>query len=526
MNARSGCDLPRDRKQVYNINSAAKNHGQGSLSAALKTLPRTDVLAQVMQMCKETSGSQAYIRSVEAAPEPMCILATDQQVADLERFATSDPFSVVSIDPTFNLGPFYVTPITYQNLLVKTEKGNHPIVLGPVLIHKTKTFRPFHYFASTLIRLNPQLTKLKAFGTDGEPELIKAFSVAFPGAVHLRCMNHLRQNVKDKLNALNIPRSIWKEFVADIFGAQTGSHFEVGLVDAESATSFWEALHNLEDRWNNLERGCILPGMKPQFHAWFSQYHATEIAECVLPEVRTRAGLRNPGCYFTTNTSESLNHVIKHEVDWKENKLPVLIEHLKSITDRYNSELEKAVIGRGEWCFTSHYSHLRVPEVTWFSRMSQVSKERHMKQVLSCTVTGHSFENTHSVLSATSSSHSDAENHPPTILDVKVEDCGITTVSMSVLKNMWRKAEHILRSKGGILKVPWSSDKETRLVMSSSSEQPHLVKKNSRNQKQYCCGEKCQRFYAVFSLLLHMTMVTCFHVWSTLARVSLDRISQ
>jgi len=213
-----------------------------------------------------------------------------------------------------------------------------------------------------------------------------------------------------------------------------------------------------------------------------------------------------------------IDHVIKHEVDWKENKLPVLIEHLKSITDRYNSELEKAVIGRGEWCFTSHYSHLRVPEVTWFSRMSQVSKERHMKQVLSCTVTGHSYENTHSVLSATSSSHSDAENHPPTILDVKVEDCGIMTVSMSVLKNMWQKAEHILRSKGGILKVPWSSDKETRLVMSSSSEQPHLVKKNSRNKKQYCC--------VLMSLLLHMTMVTCVHFWSTLARASVDRISQ
>jgi len=145
-----------------------------------------------MQVCKETSGSQAYIRSVEAAPEPMCILATDQQVSDLERFATSDPFSVVSIDPTFNLGPFYVTPITYQNL-VKTEKGNHPIVLGPVLIHKTKTFCPFHYFALTLIRLNPQLTKLKAIGTDGEPKLIKAVSVAFSGAVHLRCMSHLHQ---------------------------------------------------------------------------------------------------------------------------------------------------------------------------------------------------------------------------------------------------------------------------------------------------------------------------------------------
>ena len=130
-------------------------------------------------MCKEFSGSQAYVKSVEAAPEPMCVLATEQQLVDLERFCTHDPFGVVRIDPTFNLCPFYVTPITYQNLLVKTDKGTHPIMLGLVLIHQIKKFCPFHYFTSTMIRLNPQLSRLRAFGTDGELQLIKALSIAF-----------------------------------------------------------------------------------------------------------------------------------------------------------------------------------------------------------------------------------------------------------------------------------------------------------------------------------------------------------
>ena len=74
-----------------------------------------------------------FIRSVEAGPEPMCFLATDQQLVDLERFCTTIPFT-----PTFNLGPFYVSPITYQNLVLETGKGNHPIFLGPILIHQTK----------------------------------------------------------------------------------------------------------------------------------------------------------------------------------------------------------------------------------------------------------------------------------------------------------------------------------------------------------------------------------------------------
>ena len=92
-------------------------------------------------MCKESYGTEEeFVRAVEAAPEPMCVLATIQQLSDMERFCTGEESSVASIDPTFNLGPFSVTPITYHNLLVKTTRnGNHPILLGPVLVHQTKT---------------------------------------------------------------------------------------------------------------------------------------------------------------------------------------------------------------------------------------------------------------------------------------------------------------------------------------------------------------------------------------------------
>ena len=39
-----------------------------------------------------------------------------------------------------------------------------------------------------------------------------------------------------------------------------------------------------------------------------------------------------------------MNHVLKQEVDWKENKLPVLIQHVKNVVDRHQAEMEKAVI--------------------------------------------------------------------------------------------------------------------------------------------------------------------------------------
>ena len=170
MGAKLACDLPRDWKQVKNL----KYNSSGPSST------QTDVLAHVMQLCKDSYGSKdVFVQSVEAAPEPMCVSATKQQLMDIERLCTGEPSGVLSIDPTFNLGPFYVTPTTYHNLLVNTPRKNNPILLGPILIHKTKTFRPFHYLGSILTRLNPALIGLKAFGTDGQPELIKAFRLLF-----------------------------------------------------------------------------------------------------------------------------------------------------------------------------------------------------------------------------------------------------------------------------------------------------------------------------------------------------------
>ena len=186
------------------------------------------------------------------------------------------------------------------------------IVLGPILIHQTKTFRPFHYFASTLIRLNPKLVGLRSYGSDGEPELIKTFSVCFPNAVQLRCSNHIRHNIKEKLHMLNIPQGATKEFLADIFGRQIGTHFEAGLVDSESELTFNRSLEAVMAKWDNLEMS-YKPTAKPQFHAWFRHYKVDEIVKCVLPQARRLAGCRDPKRLFTTNNSESLNHVISLE---------------------------------------------------------------------------------------------------------------------------------------------------------------------------------------------------------------------
>lgn len=93
------------------------------------------------------------------------------------------------------------------------DTNTSPLFIGPMLIHKRMDFSTYHYFASQLISLCPSLTHIRSFGTDGEKALYEAFSATFPEAVHVRCFNHFKANVEEKLKDLHGRH----EIIADIF---------------------------------------------------------------------------------------------------------------------------------------------------------------------------------------------------------------------------------------------------------------------------------------------------------------------
>lgn len=119
-------DIPRNRKQVYNIKPPKADDN--------------DALLSVMAMCKQSidKDEEPFVRMVTSAPEPMCVLCTDCQLSDIERFCT-DParFCPLSVDPTFNLGDFSVTVTSFCNLLLKSQRtGKNPVMIGPMLVHR------------------------------------------------------------------------------------------------------------------------------------------------------------------------------------------------------------------------------------------------------------------------------------------------------------------------------------------------------------------------------------------------------
>ena len=241
LSASASGELPRNEKQVTNLRQQAKLKGH-----ACGPSGEVDELFVVMQRAYSEDPGSKFIRSIRAAPDPAIVLAEDHQIADLVRFCTSSTeFGILTVDPTFSLGNFDVTPITYRHLLLTTRRNeNVPVFLGPVLIHYRKNFATYLFFASSLVGLSSRLEGIRAFGTDGEKALSDAFTHEFGFLQHLTCFIHVRKNIKDKLSECSVPLSLSQQILDDIFGKRIGGTLMEGIVDASDDSDFQNKLDN------------------------------------------------------------------------------------------------------------------------------------------------------------------------------------------------------------------------------------------------------------------------------------------
>ena len=80
-----------------------------------------DQVFTMMQQAKTGDHSGKFVRDTRLSPKPTFVLAHDGQLDDLVRFCTPlSSFSILMVDPTFNLGEFDVTPTAYKNLLLQS----------------------------------------------------------------------------------------------------------------------------------------------------------------------------------------------------------------------------------------------------------------------------------------------------------------------------------------------------------------------------------------------------------------------
>ena len=260
--------LPRGRQQVKDFArkmlSVSDPLGKKNISGKCGN---DDPWYRLLGECKKqaTSRKTAFIRDVRVAPEPLCVMTTDRQINDMKRFCCSPvEYKPFTVDPTFDIGEYNVTPITYQHLLLENKAdGKHPSMIGPVLLHEKKTSETYSTFSGTLRNLQPQLRDVLAFGSDNEEALVAGFKNNFDRSINLLCELHLKKNIEKKLQELGITGKVKEDIVADLFGKRTGTIQESGLVDANDEASFDAMLFSLKERWS------ALVDSGEDFHKWF-----------------------------------------------------------------------------------------------------------------------------------------------------------------------------------------------------------------------------------------------------------------
>lgn len=466
--------LPRNRQQISNIR---RSH----------CVQDKNVLYSVMLECKLTQGTNdAFVRDVKAAPSPQSVLFFDWQLHDMERFLTNNHrFGVLTVDTTFNLGEFYVTVVTYPHLMLQDVRtGNHPTIVGPVLIHQQTDFASFNYFAATLVSSNKQLRNTLCFGTDGDKSLVEAFAHNFPYAMQLRCFIHFKKNVQEKLRSLGFPSSVADEVLGDIFGKHTGSVYKEGLVDCTTEEEFETKLQDLKKIWDEYEQP-FSPASGASFHTFFTRYQANVVKYHMRRDLREAAGLGSPPSVFTTNPSESVNAVIKKKVDYKQHQWPKFNEQLKQLVEGQRDEIIRSLSGRGQYRLSAEFRYLLTTILEWI-KMRPDQRKKIIADFDSASLKT-DFRDRGAVTPKCGMRNCPMEM-ACTSMSISAEDSGIQTLPLVTLHGMWDKASKLLSMSNGITAAP-GEDKRARMVSSFSGKTPHFV--SSRSRGQFVCDPTC-----------------------------------
>ena len=365
--AKSAGELPRSRKQVYDVQANSKRDLD----------PVEDLIVYARHK------DEKVVLRHEDMPLDLWVLGTDIMCKDLVRFSCSGSLShPLSIDPTFNMGQYEVTPVVYKQLFLRTKRyGQNPVFLGPTMLHHKKNFDTYKVLASTCVSNCKGLSEAKGFITDGEEELFRAWKTELPKATHLRCIRHFQSNCKQKLREIGIREAKpQKVFLDKVFGIPGK---EEGIVDVESKKEVKEQLRIAKKVFDGKEKEILQK--QSTYQPLFSKYldeRKEVIAKTMTLSARRKAGMPNDSngkpLRPYTNGSEAMNNVLLQtkESYLRDQKKPETaqlskLEFTKNIFEevhrKQQEELALAVIGLSDqYELTKVAAHLTVPPDVWF----------------------------------------------------------------------------------------------------------------------------------------------------------------
>ena len=84
--------------------------------------------------------------------------------------------------------------------------------------------------------------------------------------------------------------------------------------------------------------------------------------------------------HWTNNNCESINHILKLNINWIPQSLPTLIDIIHNIVKSQYTNVERAVFGKGEYQLDSKFRHFSVARAAWLKKTPD-QQARHLTRM-------------------------------------------------------------------------------------------------------------------------------------------------
>lgn len=323
--------LPRNENQAKYLKIAGKENVSDPILE----------ITQKMKLESVEDCTDKFIRCYSLDEDsPKVILFTNDQVDDIVNFCCNDVDghrSLLYVDITFQLGPFFVMMLTYKNttLYTKRDPATCPLMVGPMMLCMLKDKGTYLTLFQKLTAQVPGLKKyLQGYSSDSESALRQALAQEFEKSLSFLCKLHAQKNIEEKCRKLRFSKSLTDIIINDIFGSG-------GLVMADSVEDYRDHLDALTSKWDDLEFKDTKK--TPSFSTYFRQYKSSDILNHVSAKASRAAGFGDS--VQTNNVPESANALLKRWQGFSSKDMSTFIDDVKELIDKQKSDVRRAFLG-------------------------------------------------------------------------------------------------------------------------------------------------------------------------------------
>ena len=345
---------PRNLKQVQNASvREACNNSSSSKNFA----------DEIQSLSTMVTNNHPFVKTViiDEGSTPSIILFTDEQIRDIRRFCGGSVDgslrSVLSVDRTFNLSSLFVTVTVFKNnSVIRSTSMQPPIFIGPVMLHGDGKYKTYLMFfarllaalaspvSSTEVRLDDQILT----GSDEETALVKAIRTMFPSSKHLFCMIHCKDNVRHHLTSIGVPTDKREHILKLLFGSGGIVCSTDENVLAARIAALIQYLRQENVDAVNYMQSRILPKISENVrivweNAWLGKHS------------------------WTNNNCESVNNLLKLDLNWKPARLTDLVSHIYDLVRLQYEDVRRAMFGQGDFQLAPQFARHYVPLSQWTS---------------------------------------------------------------------------------------------------------------------------------------------------------------